>query len=410
MNWRIKLLGCVLLLCHLCAFTQINEYRFKRELKGISTQWHTIQLPDDVFRHLNEDFSDIRIYGLTPEQDTIEAPYLLRIAADKISNRTIDFKTINRSSNENGYYFTFEIPTVESVNQLQLDFKQENFDWRIKLEGSQNQQDWYAVLNDYRILSIKNESTNFKFTTLDFPDIKFRFLRLSVNSSVKPELLSSSMTNQQTIPGNSRSYKVKEFTATEKKDTKQTIIDLVLEYPVPVSSLEIKINDTVDYYRPITIQYLTDSVKTEQGWIYNYQSLLSGTLNSFEKQQWEWESRLVRKLKVVIDNQDNQALSVGEVVLKGYVHELLARFTIPGTYALYHGNKKASSPVYDLNHFADKVPVEAQLLDMGPELKTLITKSPAGEPLFANKLWLWIVMGIIIVLLGVFTFSMIKKK
>ena len=410
MNWRINLLGCVLILCHFCAFAQLNEYGYKRELKGISTQWHTIQLPDDIFRHLNENFSDIRIYGLTPEQDTVEAPYLLRIAADKIDNRTVQFKTINQSSNKNGYYFTFEIPTVESVNQLQLDLKQENFDWRIKLEGSQNQQDWFTVLNDYRILSIKNESTNFKFTSLNFPDIKFRFLRLSVNSSVKPELLSSSITSQQTIPGNSRSYKVREFAATEKKDTRQTLIDLELEYPVPVSSLEIKINDTVDYYRPITIQYLSDSVKTEQGWIFNYQSLLSGTLNSFEKQQWELESRLVRKLRVVIDNQDNQALSVGEVVLKGYVHELLARFTIPGTYALYYGNKKASRPAYDLNHFTDKVPVEAQLLDMGPELKTLIKESPAGEPLFANKLWLWIVMGVIIVLLGVFTFNMITKK
>ncbi len=410
MNWRINLLGCVLILCHFCAFAQLNEYGYKRELKGISTQWHTIQLPDDIFRHLNENFSDIRIYCLTPEQDTVEAPYLLRIAADKIDNRTVQFKTINQSSNENGYYFTFEIPTVESVNQLQLDLKQENFDWRIKLEGSQNQQDWFTVLNDYRILSIKNESTNFKFTSLNFPDIKFRFLRLSVNSSVKPELLSSSITSQQTIPGNSRSYKVREFAATEKKDTRQTLIDLELEYPVPVSSLEIKINDTVDYYRPITIQYLSDSVKTEQGWIFNYQSLLSGILNSFEKQQWELESRLVRKLRVVIDNQDNQALSVGEVVLKGYVHELLARFTIPGTYALYYGNKKASRPAYDLNHFTDKVPVEAQLLDMGPELKTLIKESPAGEPLFANKLWLWIVMGVIIVLLGVFTFNMITKK
>lgn len=410
MNWRINLLGCVLILCHFCAFAQLNEYGYKRELKGISTQWHTIQLPDDIFRHLNENFSDIRIYGLTPEQDTVEAPYLLRIAADKIDNRTVQFKTINQSSNENGYYFTFEIPTVESVNQLQLDLKQENFDWRIKLEGSQNQQDWFTVLNDYRILSIKNESTNFKFTSLNFPDIKFRFLRLSVNSSVKPELLSSSITSQQTIPGNSRSYKVREFAATEKKDTRQTLIDLELEYPVPVSSLEIKINDTVDYYRPITIQYLSDSVKTEQGWIFNYQSLLSGILNSFEKQQWELESRLVRKLRVVIDNQDNQALSVGEVVLKGYVHELLARFTIPGTYALYYGNKKASRPAYDLNHFTDKVPVEAQLLDMGPELITQVKDSSEVEPLFANKLWLWIVMGTIIVLLGVFTFNMITKK
>jgi len=31
-------------------------------------------------------------------------------------------------------------------------------------------------------------------------------------------------------------------------------------------------------------------------------------------------------------------------------------------------------------------------------------------PLFENKIWLWIVMGIIIILLGGFTLSMMKKK
>ncbi len=410
MNWRIKLLGTVLLFCNLHAFTQIKDYRYKRELKDISSQWHTIQLPDDIYRHLNEDFSDIRIYGLTPAQDTVEAPYLLRIATNKISKRTVEFKTINRASNANGYYFSFEIPTAEAVNQIQLDFKQLNFDWKIKLEGSQNQQDWFTVLNDYRILSIKNELTSFKFTTLKFSDAKFRYYRISINSPVQPELLTASIINEQLKPGKHLTYPVKKFTTIEKKETKQTIVELLLEHPVPVSSLEIKINDTVDYYRPITIQYLTDSVKTEQGWMYNYQTLLSGTLNSFEKQQWEWESRLVQKLRIIIDNQDNQALSVGEVVLQGYVHELLARFSMPGTYALYYGNKNASRPVYDLNHFADKVPLEAQLVDMGEELNSGIQEPKVGESFFDNKWWLWIVMGIIIVLLGGFTFSMLKKK
>ncbi|WP_290792838.1 DUF3999 family protein [Flavihumibacter sp. UBA7668] len=410
MNWRIKVLILVFTLGYLPVISQINTFQYKRELEGITSHWHKIQLPDDIFQKLKNDYSDIRIYGLTPNKDTVEAPYLVRKAADQISNRTIDFKTINQASNENGFYFTFEIPTAESVNQFQLEFKQPNFDWRIKLEGSQNQQDWFTIVRDYRILSIKNESIDFQFTTLNFPDSKYRFLRLSINSPIQPELVAASIINHQMVPGNSRSYPLKEFTAIEKKDTKQTILDLMLEYPVPVSSLEIKVKDSFDYYRPITIQYQTDSVKLEKDWIYNYQTLLSGTLNSFENKQWEWESRLVQKLKIIIDNQDNQILSIGGVVLKGYVHELLTRFTVPGTYALYYGNSHASGAIYDLQHFKDKVPVDAQVLNLGAELSTMKKEPVTEQPLFTNKWWLWIVMGSIIVLLAGFTFTMIKKK
>ena len=95
---------------------------------------------------------------------------------------------LNTSYNDKGYYYTFEVPAKEPINQINLNFNQQNFDWKLKLEGSQKQQEWFTVIEDYRILSIKNKLTDFQFTNVSFPNSSYRFFRLVIASDIKPEL------------------------------------------------------------------------------------------------------------------------------------------------------------------------------------------------------------------------------
>ena len=176
----IKILCLLLILFCNFSYGQIAQYNFKRELKGISEQWHKIILPDEVFGKVSQEIKDIRIFGITINNDTIEVPYLLRLASEKIFIKDVAFLTINTSQNDKGFYFTFEIPKTEPINQIKLDFKQNNFDWRVKLEGSQNQSEWFTIIENFRILSLKNEITDFQFTKLTFPNSKYRFLDCSL--------------------------------------------------------------------------------------------------------------------------------------------------------------------------------------------------------------------------------------
>jgi hypothetical protein len=145
-----------------------------------------------------------------------------------------------------------------------------------------------------------------------------------------------------------KNYPIKEIKTKENKQPKQTEIDIDLQMPVPVSHIKIGITDTFDYYRPFTVQYLTDSIKTEQGWKYNYSTLTSGTLNSLEVNEFKISSTTVQKLKFIIHNQDNQPLTIDTIQINGYVHELMARFIEPATYFLIYGSKKASKSQYDM--------------------------------------------------------------
>ena len=411
MNDRMKhIFQTIALLMCTCAYAQIDDYTYTHELKGVSEQWHKITLPDDMYAHLTPNLNDIRIFGITPSGDTIEAPYLRQELTETTSNDKVNFELINQSHNDKGYYFTFKLPTSTSINQIQLDFKQQNFDWRIRLEGSQNQSEWFTVLNKYRILSIKNQLTDYQFTKLRFPAAKYRYFRLFIPTNKQPNLKQANISLRKTIEGKYRNYPTQKIGITNDKKTKQTIIDLDLGQPLPVSYLNIGIKNDYDYYRPMTIKYLRDSFKTDKGWQYNYASLTSGTLNSVEKNELKFSTKTLQKLQFVIHNQDNTPLEIGEINSKGYVTELTVRFTEPATYYLTYGNPKARKPQYDITRFTNKIPDSPPELQLGTVQKHEKKEVPKVEPLFENKLWLWAVMLLIIIVLGGFSIQMMRKK
>ncbi len=409
MKLKAKISAVFLLL--FCAFSygQLDQYNYKRELQGVTAPWHKVVLPEEIFGNVSRNLSDIRIYGITAAKDTIEAPYLLKLKAEKTVVKDVNFKFLNTTQNEKGYYFTLEVPTEDAINQLKLDFNKQNFDWKLTLEGSHNQQEWFTVVDDYRILSIKNTATDYQFTKVIFENAKFRFFRLLVKSEENPEMVNVKATYNVVKNGGFVDYAIANLKTIQDKEAQKTTLEIDLKSTVAVSSLQIKVKDTFDYYRPISIQYVADSVKTEQGWNYLYENLTTGTLSSIENNEFKFESTILKKLKISIFNQDNQPLNIETIAVKGTIHELLVRFTEPAVYFLTYGNKKATKPNYDIERFVSKVPDTLTVLTLGNEQK-IDKKDLTKAPLFKNKIWLWLLMGIIILVLGWFSVKMMGKK
>lgn len=408
-NQAIQFFLILLLFNNLFVFGQIEQYNYMRELKGVTDQWHSIHLPAEIFGKTAHDLSDIRIFGIKANKDAVEAPYLLQVASEKVSRNEIPFKMLNTTYKGNEYYFTLELPTMEAINEIKLAFKQSNFDWSVKLVGSQNQEDWFTLAENYRILSIKNELTDYAFTKLLFPSAKYRFYQLIVNSKEKPEIVSATVSQIELIEGKINSYAISWFEVNENKQAKQTEIDIALYMPVKVSKLKIAIKAAYDYYRPIKIMYCSDSLQTEKGLIYQYSTLLSASISSIEPNDYTFQSTTAQKLKVCIENMDNPALTVDSVWVLGFVHTLVARFTENATYFLTYGNKQVQRPNYDLNHFIAKIPAPLVALSLEDEILLEKLPFPKQEPLFRNIVWLWALIGIIVLVVGWFSIKMLKN-
>lgn len=405
---KIKLFT-FLLLCATIANAQTNTYKFKRNISGINSVWHKMLLPDDLYKKANADFEDLRIFGINGK-DTIEVPYLLKKRVDKVSSNDIAFKQINQSVNQNGYYYTFQSPGISLINQIKLAFKQDNFDWKVTLEGSNDNQEWFNILSDYRILSIKNNDTDYQFTRLNFPDAKYQYFRLLVKSPIQPELLEAKILKTDTISGIFKVIKYQSFDLKNDASKKETVIDVTLTNPVPLSYLKLNAQSDFDFYRPIKIEYATDSFKTGKGIQYNYANLYEGTISSLEEAAFNFENTITSRLKITIQNNDNKPLRLSGLQLKGNVYEIIARFDQPkNEYALYYGNEKAISPVYEIEKFESKIPGNLTSVTIGAEAQNPAYSIKTAKPLFENKAWLWALMIVIIALLGWFSFKMLKN-
>lgn len=404
------ILKLVLILFCSVIFGQVKDFQYKRLLSGSTSIWNRIVIPDELYSKLKSDLSDIRIIGITKEGDTIEAPYLLNEMSEKSSLTTVNFKILNQSSQTDQYYYTFEVPSLDVVNRITLNFEESNFDRLVKLEGSNDQSGWFLILDNYRIISINNAFADYNFTVLNFNDSKYRYYRLSFKSKLKPELTEASISEQKILQGSYRSYELQKMEIAHEKDRHETIITGELPGIVPVSYLKIEVQDKYDFYRPVYIQCLVDSVESPTGWNLNYLTVASGVLSSLEFNEYIIPNRFMQKLKIIIVNNDNEPLNINKVIVKGNLYELIIRMVKPATYYLVYNNSKAQKPLYDLGSFKEKIPEQFNTLSIGPE--QLISHSTLQEvkPIFEKKIWLWLIMTVIIILLGGFTYKMLRSK
>jgi hypothetical protein len=129
-----------------------------------------------------------------------------------------------------------------------------------------------------------------------------------------------------------------------------------------------------------------------------------------EEPAYNFENTLTSRLKITIQNNDNKPLRLSSLQLKGNIYEIIARFDEPkNEYALYYGNEKATNPVYEIEEFENKIPVNLTSVNIGAEQQNPAYSIKIEKPLFENKAWLWVLMVVIIGLLGWFSFKMLKN-
>ncbi len=402
MNKKLLLL---LLLAALSA--RGREYQYKRPLPGALPGWHKVILPDGIFGKIRQDMADIRILGVTANGDTVEAPYILRISRGRRAERELTLKTINHSHNEKGFFYTFKNDAGQTINQITPRFKTTDFDWRIRMEGSHDQREWFTLTRDYRILSLKNKDTFFKYTDIVFPESDFHYFRLFIPAAADPGLISARLFREESSPGIFRDYQLKSLQVRQERGVRQTIVEAELNLDLPVSFLKLTVVDSMDYFRPLTVKYLADSFNTEQGWKYRYRRLAGGILDSRKENVFIFPAVTAKKLKIIINNGDNPPLHVVTAEVKGYIYTLVTRVTQVADYYLCYGRADARRPSYDIARFKENIPDALDTLTPGEE-RALPKKEEKSPALFESSAWLWLALGLIMVLLGWFSVKMMR--
>lgn len=391
-------------------YGQNNSFDFQRDLPKLSHTWGKIIFPNDLYQHLNPNLSDIRIYSFS-NIDTIEAPYILKISSKESKWSEVAFKMLNTTHDSKNYYYTFQINESQTINEVKLNMGVANFDWLIQWEGSNDLQNWFTILEDYRILGLVNNLTEYTHTNLTFPNAQYKYYRLIIPTVINPQLNTAKVKLRNSKPAQYISFKVLKMKETLNKTLKESSLELILENKVPVSYVKIYSKNKIAYCRNVLIETQSDSIKTPQGWMPYFDYMAGGVLNSNTKNEFTFDGKIVKKIKISIQNKDNIPLQIDSVEVKGFTHELQIRF--PDTtrkYTMVYGNKKSNIPQYDLAMNMDNIPLNIPTLFLGKEI--LLTKETISKntALFEKPIYLWIIIILIIVLLGFFSYKMLQSK
>jgi len=408
MKTKLIYLNLLILLSSTLVHAQLNGQLYTQKILNITDQWHTLDIPVSVLSKAKKNQSDIRIVGITADNDTISAPYFIEVLSEKKEILESPLQLLNPSRLGNMEYVTLKPESPRAINQIKLEFSASNFDYLLSLEGSNDNREWYTIVSDYRVLSIHAAPQKYSFTTILFPDSEYEYYRVAIPKATTSPSITSART-LYTEKSNESTVHYQHGPLSQKiEDNNTTLLEVTLKHHVPVASLQLLTKNENDFIRQIKISALVDSIQTEKGWTYSYQDVYSGNYTSFENHSYDLNNIHTNKLRILIYHGENSPFKVDDIRILGYIYRLTARFDKPANYYLAYGNKRATKPTYDIELFKDKIPKDLVQLTL-EDTSTLLTPTLKDNESEPSKTWLWITMGIIILILGVFTVRMMRN-
>lgn len=404
----MKITSLSLLLLLFCSVLHAEDgiTTYSKSLKGINDSWHRVVVDEHILEFAREDLSDIRIMSVN-NGDTVYAPHIIQLKRSSSAIQERPFEIINQAKTDSGLYITLKFPEDTVINRLILDLKESNYEHILRIEGSQDQKEWFLIKKDCRILSIKNAHTDYTYNRIHFSNSSYRFVRLFI-AGENPSFMSAGASYSKEVAGNENEY-THSPQVSSIDDDNNNVIDIQLKRYLPISRLELDVNAEIDYYRSLLIEYISDSSQTEKGMVYHYRRLYSGTLSSLEDHSFSFNQKRVKKIRIKVFNNDNQPLEIKVGSVYGFADELIVRIDNPADWFIHYGNQSLGRANYDLEYFRKNIPEQMSVLDFGDvNVHAIIVEE--SSPLIEDDIWLWLVLGIGVLLMGAFTLKMIRSR
>lgn len=391
---------------------QMNQYSYTRQLDKVEKEdFYSIPLLPEITAKCKSGLHDIRLYKIN-ETDTSEVPYIMEWLGDKSEESPISFELINDVTNlKCCSYITLKMSKKQVINKITLDVLENNFDKILKIEGSNDNKEWYLIKDHLRIAGFVNSENDFRSTSIHFPSAEFTYFRIEFDDdgSDKINVTGARAFENKVIRGNYNELTVKNKVQNENKKEKKSEIFVDLAANYFLSHIILNTTTKTDFYRNINIFRSTGTFHTPKGDEDAWQLISSGIISSKENNIFSLSNLQSNKLKIEVINYDNEPVTLDEIKVFSEKIVLITKLETASPVYLVYGREKADAPVYDLIHFKNKIPGELSAVNPGKEEFKIAAMLAATEPLIKSKIWLWIVMGIVILLIGYFALNMLRK-
>ncbi len=394
------------------AKAQLNTYDYFRELQAVKEDgFYQLKVGASV---LDRD-GFFRIYQLN-EKDTVEIQHVSSANWD-IYDRSYfkDLKVIDKAYESGKHsYATVVVDTNLIYTSLYLHFGSTEFYKEITLEGSNDNKSWKTIVENEKLFRDYRDPAEHHYRNkITFQSVSFKYLRVKMDdvNSTKLDLLSASIPLEKEEVVEENEYVESFQTRTEDKQNKQTIVECLFPRNFSITELQVNVENEDRYRREVQIQLYAPTNNKDKWVNYGNGILTTGSSNKLYLMRYysgdsDFKSN---KMRIVINNMDDQPL--GKISIKAFTHleNIKIKLKKDKKYVLGYGKSKDTQPYYDMSYFTNAIPFNLSTVQLGSEVKIPHIVAPVQQPLFNNKMWIWVALIACVLVIGFFVTKLMKE-
>jgi Protein of unknown function (DUF3999) len=330
-----------LLAALLVAGPSISFFKYQRDVQETSSGGQQYVVVDEMlWQHAQPNLNDLRLYSAERE-----IPYALEIERGSSETEQKTTRVLQPASIAGKTQFLLDMSAVPEYDRIELKLTTKNFVSHARVEGQDDPHGArWAVLGTTTLYDLSDEKLGHN-STLQIPRATYKYLRVSMDSSVKPSDV------QNGTAGITRAQKATWRTVmngpTLAQQGKDTVVTFAIPESVPVERVDFEIDPTQSNFRREM------EVQGERG-----QSFGSGEISRIHMQRngqkldVEQTSLGIRRtgqgsLRAIIHNGDDLPLKLTGARLQQYERRIYFDSSSGTQLRLYYGDEKMGAPVYD---------------------------------------------------------------
>jgi hypothetical protein len=370
---------CLVFVLFFCQLqSQAQSFLWKSRLDTVpSSGFYTIPLSTDWLAVAKTDLSDIRM----KDQDNRVVPYLIKKLPAESTLPFSNFPILKNTTDTVSTTVDIDVSRQHGTEHLYLVISNNAAERFTSLSGSDDGRHWFIIDERLPLTNSSDYSTGHFVQQLNFPFIKYHFLRLVINNkgTYPLQILNAGVftdgSRKESLP-----LYIHDGTTYSQKDSVDgnTYVSVHNTRAYPVDRVSLILSNVKLYNRPVRA-YSIDNEKRQK-------LITVSQLRSGEEATIVLSPVKTKDLLLVIENGDNPPLKVNAVKTQTRVRELLAYLENGKQYTLFGGNDSATAPEYDLASFRDSIPSHSPTLNHGTLVQNEATV--AGKTTNYNW-WIW---------------------
>ena len=386
-NW---LLICILAGGNVNAQNFLHRTRVDSVLK---TGFYEINVTPALSALTRTDFSDLRIMDTKGNP----VPYLLgsEIAMRDSAQFTSLF-IVQNSVNDSGHsVLIVENKKKEKLDELYLRIKNAAVNRTLGLSGSEDGEHWYSIMENLNLEKRFIQGKDSFMEKITFPLSGYHFFRIIIyNGKNDPlNILSAYKKNPVNLLGVDSVLINPGSTYTRRDSTKTTWLNIDNAGRYHVNYIFITVKGPRFYRRQL-------DVITREGLVGSFlvsaDSVIQLRLPLFNDSAF----------RIRIYNEDNPPLDIAGISMGQSAEKIIAYLEAGKSYELEMTCAEATKPNYDLVNFKEFIPMDVKGIGLS-EIVSIPSATPSGIGL--KSFWLWPVLILVLVALGLFTFRLTRE-